>query len=79
MADEMGQIVQTELETGKMVIKGSVEVAQFLARCISALCTRMEENDNRLKEGLLKVSGEKESLNEIIALCEGGSPQGPGR
>lgn len=78
MADEIAQACQLELEGIKMVVKGSVSVAQFIFRALKAFVeaekTKHEERHEKRHEKRLNRAGEK-TFKQMLELCEGNPPQ----
>jgi len=77
MSDEIAQLVQVEMEGFKFVVKGGVEVAQFVLRALRSLINYGKDKKEDISDKLLNKPGEKKNLAEILSISKsaGGVPQ----
>ena len=70
MADEIAQVCEMEIEGVKIAIKGSVEVAQMLARMLRAIIKHHKDSREKSSEKKLNEPGEK-IPSQIMKMSEG--------
>ena len=66
MADDIAQFCQIEYEGIKFVFRGSIELAQMLARIMKAVLEAGKKGKAQLDEASLAKGGEKKNYAEIV-------------
>lgn len=82
MADEIAQVIQVEIQGMTMVIKGTVQMAEWFMMAMKALMDyRGEKKEEKIErkekrqEKRLEKAGEKNKIADIIKLSKDGTPQ----